>query len=141
MGASWSARCPEVSAPTRGCRPCHATGQSRARWTHHEPFAPASWDVMIAILGRTTPPDESLARRALAAVPYAVPIVQFRRLGACLLGIAEQPDLPDASISADGTLIAALDGRLDNAVELHQECVAAGATPASTSDADVVVAA
>jgi asparagine synthetase B (glutamine-hydrolysing) len=96
---------------------------------------------MIAILGRTAPPDESLARRALAAVPYAVPLVQFRRLGASLLGIAEQPDLPDASISADGTLIAALDGRLDNADELHQECVAAGTTPVSTSDADVVVSA
>ena len=96
---------------------------------------------MIAILGRTAPPDENLARRALAAVPYAVPNVQFRLHGACLLGIAEQPDLPDASISAEGPLIAALDGHLDNAVELHQECVAAGATPASTSDADVIVAA
>ena len=97
---------------------------------------------MIAILGRTDPPDESLARRALAAVPYAVPNVQFRRQGSCLLGIATQPGLPDdASISAEGSLIAALDGRLDNAVELHQECVAAGATPATTSDADIVVAA
>ena len=97
---------------------------------------------MIAILGRTAPPDESLARRALAAVPYAVPNVQFRRLGSCLLGIATQPALPDdASISAEGSLIAALDGRLDNAAELHQECVAAGAAPASASSADVIVAA
>ena len=96
---------------------------------------------MIAILGRTAPPDESLARRALAAVPYAVPNVQLRRLGSCLLGIAEQPDLPDASISAEGPLIAVLDGRLDNAVELHQECVAAGSIPASKSDADIIVAA
>ena len=97
---------------------------------------------MIAILGRTAPPDESLARHALAAVPYAVPNVHFRRQGACLLGIATQPGLPDdASISAEGPLIAALDGRLDNAAELRQECAAAGATPASSSDADVVVAA
>ena len=76
---------------------------------------------MIAFLCRTAPPDESVARRALAAVPYAVPIVAFRQLGSCLLGLASQPDLPDGSISADGTLIAVLDGRLDNAAELRRE--------------------
>ncbi|HZI29674.1 MAG TPA: asparagine synthase-related protein [Gemmatimonadaceae bacterium] len=96
---------------------------------------------MIAILGRTDPPDEGVARQALAAVPYGVPDVTLRRLGSCLLGIALQPDLPDGSVSAEGPLIAALDGRLDNAVELHQECLTAGMPPASSSDADVVVAA
>jgi asparagine synthase (glutamine-hydrolysing) len=96
---------------------------------------------VIAILGRDRTPDEALARRALAAVPYAVPDVHIRRHGACLLGIATQLDLPDASISAEGPLIAALDGTLDNSAELHQECVAAGMTPVSASDADVIVAA
>ena len=96
---------------------------------------------MIAILGRTVVPDETVARRALAAVPYSVPDVRLRRLGSCLLGIALQPDLPDGSISADGTLIAAIDGRLDNAAELHRECLTAGTTPATESDADIIVAA
>ncbi len=94
---------------------------------------------MIAILGRSIPPDESIARRALAAVPYAVPLIEMRRLGSCLLGVASQPDLPDGSISADGPLIAVLDGRLDNAADLRREFV----TPdqQSMTDADVVVAA
>ena len=96
---------------------------------------------MIAILGRTAPPDESIARRALAAVPYSAPEVTLRRLGSCLVGVALQSDLLDGSVSADGPLIAALDGRLDNAAELHQKCLAAGAPPLSSSDADIVVAA
>jgi len=96
---------------------------------------------MIAILGRKALPDESVARRALAALPYSAPDVEFRRLGDCLLGIARQQDLPDAFISGDGTLIAVLQGRLDNRVELQLACTAAGTPPASGSDADVVVAA
>ncbi len=96
---------------------------------------------MIAILGRTAPPDESLARRALAAVPYEVPDVAMRRLGSCLFGLATQPGLPDGSVSADGSLIAVIDGRLDNVAELYRECVTLGVEPVSASDADVVVAA
>lgn len=96
---------------------------------------------MIAILGRGLMPDESLARRALAAVPYAAPDVSLRRLGSCLLGVGTQPDLPDGSVSAEGSLIAALDGRLDNVAELHRDCLSVGTHPASPSDADVVVAA
>jgi asparagine synthase (glutamine-hydrolysing) len=96
---------------------------------------------VIAILGRTAPPDESIARRALAAVPYSAPEVTLRRLGSCLLGVALQSDLLDGSVSADGPLIAAMDGRLDNASELQQECLAAGAPPMSSTDADIVVAA
>lgn len=92
---------------------------------------------MIAILGRTAPPDEALARRALAAVPYPVPQVQVRQLGSCLLGLATEPDLEDGSISADGSLIAVLDGRLDNAADLRREFLSAG----NGTEADIVVAA
>ena len=96
---------------------------------------------MIVILGRTKPPDESVARRALAALPYEASDVVIRRVGSCLLGLATQPGLPDGSISAAGSLMAVVDGRIDNAGELFQECAKAGHTPASASDADVVVAA
>lgn len=95
---------------------------------------------MIAILGRNAPPDESLARQALAALPFAAPNIEFRRLGSCLLGIANQADLVDGSISVEGSLIAVLDGRLDNASDLYDECTARGIKPASPSDADIVVA-
>lgn len=96
---------------------------------------------MIGLLGKTTPPDEALARRALAAVPYPTPDMEFRRLGHVLLGIATRPDFIDQSLSAAGSMVAALTGRLDNAAELHRELSAAGTPPVSTADADVVVAA
>jgi asparagine synthase (glutamine-hydrolysing) len=96
---------------------------------------------VIALLGRTDLPDENLARRALAAVPYDVPDVTIRRLGHCLLGLAMQRDLPDGSISTEGSLIAVVDGRIDNRAELHRELGAVGTPPASGADADVVVAA
>src|SRR5687767_8227566 len=96
---------------------------------------------MIAVLGRGVPPDESIARRALAAVPYAVPLVEMRRLGSCLLGIASQPDLPDGSLSTGSSLIAALDGRLDNAAELRDEFLTAQASHRPFTEADIVVAA
>lgn len=96
---------------------------------------------MIGILGRLNPPEEALARRALAAVPHPTPDIRFLRLGSALLGIATRPDFVDESLSADGSLVAALTGRLDNAADLHRELTAAGHAPASPADADVVVAA
>lgn len=95
---------------------------------------------MIAILGRRALPDESVARRALAAVPYGVPDVAIRRLGNCLLGMASQPGLPDGSISRDGSMIAVVDGRVDNKGDLQHEIIDAESSSASQSDADVVVA-
>ena len=96
---------------------------------------------MIGILGKQAPPDEALARRALAAVPYPTPDVAFLRLGSSLLGIATRPDFVDESLSAGGELVAALTGRIDNAAELHRELTAGGHTPASPVGADIVVAA
>ena len=96
---------------------------------------------MIAVLGRSELPDEDLARRALAAVPYAVPSIEVRRLGTCLMALASQADLRDGSISADGPLIAVLDGRLDNATELRSEFLPPGSGPHVPSEADIVVAA
>lgn len=96
---------------------------------------------MIAILGRVAAPDESLARRALAALPFPAPDISVRRLGNCLLGIATRPDFVDASLSGEGPMVAALSGRIDNAADLHRELTTAGRFPASTADADVMVAA
>ena len=96
---------------------------------------------MIGILGKTAPPDEALARRALAAVPYPTPDLAFRRLGDVLLGIATRPDFVDESLSVEGDVVAALCGKLDNAQELFRELSAAGTLPASTADVDVIVAA
>ena len=96
---------------------------------------------MIAILARTTQPNEELARAALEAAPYAVAEPRFRRLGSCLLGVAPQPGLDLGSISSDGPLIAVLDGRLDNAPDLRREFLPDGDERGSSTDADIVVAA
>ena len=96
---------------------------------------------MIGVLGKDAPPDEALARRALAAVPYPTPDTSFLHLGTTLLGIATRPDFVDEALSAGGELVAALTGRIDNAAELHRELTALGHPPASPAGADIVVAA
>src|SRR5688500_9206519 len=77
----------------------------------------------------------------LGAAPHRGDCVAFRRLGNCLLGVANRPDFVDCALSAEGGIIAALSGRLDNAAELHQELTDAGTPPVSTAGADIVVAA
>jgi asparagine synthase (glutamine-hydrolysing) len=96
---------------------------------------------MIAILGKHAPADETLARKMLAAAPHRGARVSLRTLGNCVLGVATRSDSGSASMSCAGENIAALCGRLDNARELERKLVAAGETPSSSADADIVVAA
>ena len=96
---------------------------------------------MIAILGRSAPADPTLARRMLAAAPHRGSRVTLRTLGHCILGVANRPDFVDSSVSAPGTLIAALAGGLDNAADLQRTVTAEGFPPASSAAADIVVAA
>ena len=98
---------------------------------------------MIAILskGALLPPDPTVASKMLAAAPHRGSCITLRALGKCLLGIATRPDFVDSSLSGEGPVIAALSGRLDNALQLHHTLTAAGFPPASPRDADVVVAA
>jgi asparagine synthase (glutamine-hydrolysing) len=96
---------------------------------------------VIAILGKKALPDESLARKMLAAAPHRGPSVTLRTIGNCVLGVANRPDSVDSAISSEGSIMAALSGRLDNATELRRTLAAAGTPPASPADADIVVAA
>lgn len=77
----------------------------------------------------------------LAAAPHRGECITLRRLGNCILGVANRSDFVDSAISSDGAVIAALSGRLDNATELQQTLTAAGTPPASAQGADIVVAA
>ncbi len=78
---------------------------------------------------------------ALGAVPYPTPQREWRALGHAVLGVATRPDFVDECISAPGSLIAALNGRVDNADELRREAaVAAHLSAAASNDADLVVA-
>ena len=96
---------------------------------------------MIALLGRATPAHPALARRMLAAAPHRGSCTTIRALGRCVVGVANRPDFVDSSVSAEGTLIAALTGGLDNAAELQRLVTAAGFPAASPAAADIVVAA
>lgn len=96
---------------------------------------------MIALLSCAGPPDDALARRALAAVPYPTPDIQWHRIGNALIGIANRPDFVDAALSSAGDVVSALSGVLENAAELHRELTSIGMPPASPAPADVVVAA
>jgi asparagine synthase (glutamine-hydrolysing) len=96
---------------------------------------------MIAVLEKGAPPNESRAREMLAAAPHRGSCISLRTRGSCILGVANRPDSADASVSADGAVIAALSGRLDNASDLFQALVSAGTPPASAVGADIVVAA
>ena len=96
---------------------------------------------MIAILNKSGPPDAEGARRALAAAPHRGPCTSVRVVGNCVLGVAHHEDSPDAAISAAGPLVAAVTGRLDNAVQVAAAAAATGHQPASSAQADVVVAA
>jgi len=96
---------------------------------------------MIAILGKDAPPDEALARKMLAAAPHRGDCVTVRRLGNCILAVANRADFVDCAISAEGDMMAAFSGRLDNAAQLHQTLTAAGTETASLAGADIVVAA
>jgi asparagine synthase (glutamine-hydrolysing) len=96
---------------------------------------------MIAVLGKAAPPNELRAREMLAAAPHRGSCLSLRTRGNCILGVANRPDSADESISANGNVIAALSGRLDNASDLFQALVSAGMPPASSIGADIVVAA
>jgi len=96
---------------------------------------------MIAMLGKSAPPDPALARRMLEAAPHRGSCTTLRRVGDCVLGIATRPDFVDERLSSEGPVVAALAGRVDNAAELYRLLADAGSVPASSADADVVVAA
>jgi len=97
---------------------------------------------VIAIVNKgSAPPDQALARLMLAAAPHRGSCLTVRTLGSAVLGIATRPEFVDESLSTEGSLIAALAGRVDNATDLHRTLTAAGFPPATAADADVVVSA
>ncbi len=96
---------------------------------------------MIGWIRADGPPNEALLRRALAAVPYPTPTVTLRQAGNATLGIATRPEFADEQISAPGTMIAALTGRIDNAADLAKDASIAQHLPPAFNDADLVVAA
>lgn len=77
----------------------------------------------------------------LLEAPHRGALTEVREHGSVALGVANQPDSPDGSISAGNGLVAAFSGRLDNAAELEHQLAAHGRPAVGTTPADVVAGA
>jgi hypothetical protein len=74
----------------------------------------------------------------LDAAPHRGGHQQVREHGAVALGVSQDDEVADASISTGNGLVAAFSGRLDNAADLRQQLAAHGRAAAGETPADVV---
>jgi asparagine synthase (glutamine-hydrolysing) len=77
----------------------------------------------------------------LHAAPHRGALTDVREHGSVALGVANQADAPDGSISAGNGLLAAFSGRLDNAAELQRQLAAHGLPAHDPTPADLLEAA
>jgi asparagine synthase (glutamine-hydrolysing) len=77
----------------------------------------------------------------LLAAPHRGSDLTVKIHGACALGVSVGGETIDSAISAEGSVMAAFTGRLDNACDLLATVTAAGFVPASHNPADIVVSA
>lgn len=96
---------------------------------------------VIALLSRSGAPDATVARRMLSAAPHRGAAVDLRVCESAILGVSNTVDRTDSVISAEGGIIAAFSGSLDNAADMSRRAAAAGFPPVSSNPADIVVSA
>src|SRR3954470_8069396 len=93
---------------------------------------------LAARLSRTGPAEPDRVRQMLAAAPHRGGRQQVREHGAVALGVSQDEEVADGSISAGNGLVAAFSGRLDNAADLRQQLAAHGRAAAGETPADIV---
>jgi asparagine synthase (glutamine-hydrolysing) len=96
---------------------------------------------IVGTLLRSERPEPSRVLRMLAVSPHRGTSVSHHVCGTVVLGISNQPDLVEATISVEGDLCGVFVGSLDNVRELLTTLSHAGTRAASETPADVVVAA
>jgi asparagine synthetase B (glutamine-hydrolysing) len=74
----------------------------------------------------------------LDAAPHRGGRQQVREHGAVALGVSQDDEAADGSISTGNGLVAAFSGRLDNAADLRQQLAAHGRAAAGETPADIV---
>src|SRR5688572_9826713 len=121
-------------SPARHRARSHHAGGARA-------FSANPMSSIVAVLGRTGPPDPAAIPRMVAASPHRGTVSQLRASGRAIVAVSNPVDSSRASVSADGDLAAAFAGTLDNVRELTCDLTTAGFPPASAQPADVVVSA
>jgi asparagine synthase (glutamine-hydrolysing) len=82
-----------------------------------------------------------LVLRMLDVAPHRGALQQVREHGAVALGISQDEEFGDGSISTGNGLVAAFSGRLDNSADLRHQLAAHGRATGGESPADLVEAA
>ena len=93
---------------------------------------------LAARLSRAGPAEPDRVRQMLDAAPHRGGRQQVREHGAVALGVSQDDEAADGSISTGNGLVAAFSGRLDNAADLRQQLAAHGRAAAGETPADVV---
>jgi asparagine synthase (glutamine-hydrolysing) len=93
---------------------------------------------LAARLSRAGPAEPDRVRLMLDAAPHRGGAQQVREHGAVALGVSQEDDVADGSISSGNGLVAAFSGRLDNAADLRQQLAAHGRAAAGETPADIV---
>ncbi len=94
---------------------------------------------IVAILARTIPADETVARRMLSAAPHRGSAMAVCVCGNAVLGVSNKADFSDSNVSTEGLTMAAFSGKLDNAADLTMLLTKTGHPPISAQPADVAV--
>src|SRR5436190_17888317 len=95
---------------------------------------------IVAILS-STPSRPGLARKMLSAAPHRGADFAVKTCGHCTLGVSNNKEIIDSTISSDGDLISAFTGRLSNTAELVKRLSNLGFHPVSANPADILVSA
>ena len=96
---------------------------------------------LVAVLSKAAPAEISLVEKMLAAAPHRGTNLHVTTFGSCALGVSNESETIDGTISKDGRLLAAFVGNLDNAVELRTRLTELGCALPSCKPADLLVAA
>src|SRR4029078_705140 len=93
---------------------------------------------LAARLSRAGPAEPDRVRLMLDAAPHRGGIQQVREPGAVALGVSQEDEAADGSISTGNGLVAAFSGRLDNAADLRQQLAAHGRAAGGETPGDIV---
>jgi asparagine synthase (glutamine-hydrolysing) len=96
---------------------------------------------LVAVLSKAAPADISLVEKMLAAAPHRGTDLCVTTFGSCAIGVGNDSETIDGTISRGDRLLAAFVGNLDNAVELRTRLIELGHALPSRKPADLLVAA
>jgi asparagine synthase (glutamine-hydrolysing) len=85
--------------------------------------------------------DSPVVEGMFGAAPHRGSVVETVDIGHARLGVCNDPDFPEATLSVDGDLAVVFTGQLDNLAELAKDLQRRGQAPRSMTPAGVLLAA